>query len=86
MAPAPEARRRSLNTATPLYAASTNRRCAARPVACRASISLAAIWSKQRTSNIFYNWEMEWGQVAIFFAVACFAAIVLFMVYRKPQA
>ena len=48
MAPAPEARRRSLNTATPLYAASTNRRCAARPVACRASISLAAIWSKQR--------------------------------------
>jgi len=29
---------------------------------------------------------MEWGQVAIFFAVACFAAIVLFMVYRKPQA
>jgi len=85
MAPAPEARRRSLNTATPLYAASTNRRCAARPVACRASISLAAIWSKQRTSNIFYNWEMEWGQVAIFFAVACFAAIVLFMVYRKPR-
>ena len=36
--------------------------------------------------HISYNWEMEWGQVAIFFAVACFAAIVLFMVYRKPQA
>jgi len=55
-----------------------------RPVACRASISLAAIWSKQRTSNISYSSEMEWGQVGIFFAVACFAAIVLFMV--KPQA
>ena len=49
-APVPEVLRHSLNTGTPLYAASTNRRCAARPVACRASISLAAIWSKQRTS------------------------------------
>ncbi len=25
-----------------------------------------------------YSTEMEWGQVIIFFAVACFAAIVLF--------
>ena len=86
MAPAPEALRRSLNAGTPLYAASTNRRCAARPVACRASIGLAAIWSKQRTSNISYSGEMDWGQASIFFAVACFAAIVFFMIYRGPKA
>ena len=54
-------------------------------VACHASISLAAIWSKQQTSNISYSSEMDWDQVSIFFAVACFAAIVFFMIYRKPR-
>jgi hypothetical protein len=28
---------------------------------------------------------MDWDQVSIFFAVACFAAIVFFMIYRKPR-
>jgi hypothetical protein len=51
-------------------------------VACRASNSLAAIWSNQRTSNILYSRKMEWGQLSIFFAVACFAAIALFMISR----
>ena len=46
-------------------------------VACRASNSLAA-----RTSNILYSGKMEWGQLSIFFAVACFAAIALFMISR----
>jgi hypothetical protein len=32
---------------------------------------------KQPTSNISYSRGMDWGQVSIFFGVACFAAIVL---------
>ena len=48
-------------------------------------IGLAAICSGLTISNISYSSAMDWGQVSIFFAVACFAAIVFFMI-RKPQA
>ncbi len=48
-----------------------------------ASNSLATIWLQVTDLQYPYSRQMEWGQVIIFFAVACFAAIVLFMVYRK---
>ena len=48
-------------------------------------IGLAAICSGLTSPNISYSSAMDWGQVSIFFAVACFAAIVFFMI-GKPQA
>src|SRR5215472_6325185 len=41
---------------------------------------------KHPTFSISYNWRMDGGQVSILVAVACFAALVVFMVCRKPRA
>ena len=35
-----------------------------------------------RPPIFLYSRKMEWGQLSIFFAVACFAAIALFMISR----
>jgi hypothetical protein len=35
---------------------------------------------------IAHSGTMDWAQVGIFFAVATFAGIVLFVMYRKPPA
>ena len=47
---------------------------------------LAAICSEQRSFNISYSGRMDWAQVSILLGVASFAAIVLFVMYRKPHA
>jgi hypothetical protein len=52
----------------------------------RANSALRLFAPPNGPPNISYNKKMEWGQVSIFLAVACFAAIVLFMVNRKPHA
>jgi hypothetical protein len=51
-----------------------------------APISLATICSKHQALISRTIEKMYWGQVSIFFAVACFAAIVFLMIYRKPHA
>jgi hypothetical protein len=40
---------------------------------------------EQQTYNISYSSKMDWAQVSILFGVASFAAIVLFVMYRKPH-
>jgi hypothetical protein len=41
----------------------------------------------QATSfEIFHSGKMIWGEVGAFFSLACFGALVLFMVRREPEA
>ena len=43
-------------------------------------------WFPQSISKISCGGKMDWGQTSALFGLACFGAIVFFMVYRKPPA